>query len=99
MTSKYIPKRPSFVGGPKSKPKAYPAISLREIKEVVTKAFLPKEGLPDNQQPDYYTPKEISPGLWKIGPLYTGNAGKATFEEQVRLESQKLWKESSGWKK
>lgn len=60
--------------------------SMEAFKEAFEKAFKVDERLPKNKRFDYYTPKEIHPGLWQIGPLWTGDGGKKLFEEAINRE-------------
>lgn len=86
MSSKYIPpgnQVPKQVRK-REKENEYKKISMQDIKDAVVKAFEPREGLPKNRQPGYYTPVEVSPGLWKIGDLWTGDGGKELFDEAVK---------------
>lgn len=76
--------------GKKSDENPYKEISLEVIRETVTKTFYGRSGFDRNDKPyDYYTPKEISPGLWQIGPLWTGDGGKAEFDKAVMEDLKK----------
>lgn len=102
MTSKYIPLRVPIQARKREKKNDYSKITEESIKEALAAVFN-DDGSYKDKEAEYYRPKEVSPGLWQIGPLLTGNGGKKLYNEvlqkQIEEESKKLWKESSGWKK
>lgn len=85
--SKYIPKTKHSIPGPtrkRERQNGYRTLTRKAIEDAMMQTFYPEGEIGGSDRSlDYYTPKEISPGMWKIGPLYTNDAGKKEFDKAV----------------
>lgn len=90
MSSKYIPsgsRVPSQVRK-REKKNDYSKITEESIREALATVFN-DDGSYKDKDAEYYRPKEVSPGLWHIGPLWTNNAGREMFEEALVEDSKR----------
>lgn len=74
----------------KIKPKKkYNKITVEMLEKFLLQIFSRKPEGEQEKSLDYYFPREVWPGMWKIGPVFTNGAGLEKYHQTLKEQLRK----------